>query len=551
MQFMTSRKAQIECDRLAEASGLDRIALDRIVVAMSIAHGQITLDSALDGDDSEPHVEDGAGSEWDGADGSRRDYHRLDSFDGVELFGPVLEGLHKTVLSTRLRVVLLRRHINRGFDILYRIFESCGKDWEATAIALSPKRRQGPKKDKDRKVKPLIIDVGKDFKDGSAVQWMFNREGGGQTNSNARIAGKPGVGKSQFLLNLLCSMVEQDPECGFILFDYKGDLAPNKDFVRATGAKVIRPGDEPIPINPFQLPESANLMLAPRAFAELFRVLAPRIGAVQERLVTMALQRCYGRRVQQEQFAGDGVVIPMLPDGEETEDPRDYPGTPYPTLAEIAEAIQDIYEEEGRGEDTLLATVSDLSSYNLFAEVSQQPIEDVFKVRWIIDLAGLQALRTFVGFVLMEFLHQAARSLSDTAYDEGPELRAIRGVVAVDEAHYYIRERCQPLLDLLRVGRSKGIPVFLSSQSLEDFKRYTELNEFLTNTFVLSHGVPPDTRTMAGALHTDMQEGKTAAARTATLDKFHAFATIAAIDGSDQGTYRHLVLKGFWERRGR
>jgi DNA helicase HerA-like ATPase len=207
-----------------------------------------------------------------------------------------------------------------------------------------------------------------------------------------------------------------------------------------------------------------------------------------------------------------------------------------------------MYDEEGRAEDTLLATVRDLARYRLFADVSERPIDRAFGVRWVIDLAGLQALRTFVGFVLVEFLHQAARALPDAAYDPAAEVRGVRGVVAVDEAHYYFRHRCQPVLDLLRVGRSKGVPVFLSSQSLEDFKRYTELSEFLPNTFVFRHGMPPDARTMAGALHTDLGEGASAAARTTSLDKFHALAALSGGEAVGTGPYRRLVLKGFWER---
>ena len=123
----------------------------------------------------------------------------------------------------------------------------------------------------------------------------------------------------------------------------------------------------------------------------------------------------------------------------------------------------------------------------------------------------------------------------------------MRGIVAIDEAHYYLQAKCRPLLDLIRIGRSKGVPVFLSSQSLEDFRGYTEVNEFLPNTFVFRHGIPPSRKTMAGALHVSMQEAGQLAGRSTSLEKFQALVTLA--DGPDTETLvRTLALRGFWER---
>jgi len=127
------------------------------------------------------------------------------------------------------------------------------------------------------------------------------------------------------------------------------------------------------------------------------------------------------------------------------------------------------------------------------------------------------------------------------------ELRQMRGVVAIDEAHYYLKARCRPLLDLIRVGRSKGVPVFLSSQSLEDFRGYTEVNEFLANTFVLKHGVPPEKKIVAGALHVDLGQAAAYATATTSLEKFQAFVSLAEDEDGLQGVQK-AALHGFWER---
>jgi len=508
MEFRSGRAAEVARSQLKDAARTDLIDLDRLAISLSVAAGAIDDDSGtLDATDGAPH-----------------EVYRLDRFGSREIFRPILCTLAGEDLSVEGLRDVLRQHINRGYDLLFRSYEACGKDWEATLRRLSPKALPVVSGGLDAAVVPIDIEVGRDLSDDEVVRWAFNREGGGQTNSNVRIAGMPGVGKSQVLLNMLCSILERGDDTGFILFDYKGDLAPNEDFLRATGARVLRPGDEAIPINPFQLPDNVNLKLAPRSFAETFRVLSPRIGQVQEGRLMRAMERCYARLA--------------APGGEEQRS--------YPTLVEIVGAVEEIYDEEDCAEDTVLAVLRDLTRYNLFADHCDRPLADIFSARWVIDLASLPTLRGFVAFVVMEFLHQVARSLPDSAFDPSADRRQTRGIVAVDEAHYYLKERCQPLLDLIRIGRSKGLPVFLSSQSLEDFRSYTEVNEFLPNTFIFRHGLPPDRRTLAGALHVGLGEAGQMATRITKLEKFEALVTLA--DGQDETLVKKLSLQGFWNR---
>ena len=532
MEFRSGRTAEIARSQLKDAARTDAIDLDRLAIALSISAG--------------PLNDETGGSE--AADGARHETHRIDSFGTRSVFHPVLCALAGQSLTQQDFRDLLRRHLNRGYDLLIRTFETCGKDWEATLRRLSPVMPTEFRPEVAGPVRSIDLAVGRDEADGSPVTWPFNREGGAQTNSNVRVAGMPGVGKSQVLLNLLCELKEQAPETGFILFDYKGDLAPNKEFIKAAGARVVRPGDEAIPINPFQLPANVNPALAPRAFAETFRVLSPRIGPVQEARLVQAMERCYGRLSGPHRDEMDDNVLPwpLLPQPDAPDQAAEISRT-YPTLAEIVAAVEESYAEEGRDDDSVLATLRDLTRYNLFADHCERPLAETFSARLVIDLASLQALRDFVAFVTMEFLHQVTRSLDDAAFDTALERRQMRGIVAIDEAHYYLQAKCRPLLDLIRIGRSKGVPVFLSSQSLEDFRGYTEVNEFLPNTFVFRHGIPPSRKTIAGALHVSMQEAGQLSGRTTSLEKFQALVTLA--DGRDTETLvRTLALRGFWER---
>lgn len=76
-------------------------------------------------------------------------------------------------------------------------------------------------------------------------------------NSHLAIMGKPGVGKTQFLLKILADIRTQSNfQTNFIYFDYKGDVQDNTRFLEA--AKVVPyrllQGGQSLPINPFILP---------------------------------------------------------------------------------------------------------------------------------------------------------------------------------------------------------------------------------------------------------------------------------------------------------
>lgn len=119
-------------------------------------------------------------------------------------------------------------------------------------------------------------------------------------------------------------------------------------------------------------------------------------------------------------------------------------------------------------------------------------------------------------------------------------------MVAIDEAHYYIKRRCQPLLELLPIGRSKGLPVFLSSQSLEDFRKQTELNEFLPNTFLFRHGGGMDRKAIATALGLSASEADSAASQVAGLEKFSVLTNVGK-----SGPIAPVRMTGFWEAAAR
>jgi len=506
--FRSSRKAKVERDRLLEESSLSGQCLDRLAIALSISRIKESREPEA------PIIWSSRETE----DGNLHQIDELDHFDGQPVFLPALEYLEGKSLQGSLFSERLRYHLNCGYDVLYRAFERSGS-WSKTLATIAPLPRSAKKEGVlQRQALPIEIEIGRRLDTSEPIVWRFNQEAGSQTNSNIRLAGMPGVGKSQVLLHLLSSICEQS-EAGFFLFDYKGDLHTNEDFLKLTGATVFQPGDTPIPINPFQLPPGVYQNMAPRTFAELCSLIEPKLGAVQKQLITRAVSLAY-----------QGAP----------------PDRGYPTLSEVFQKIQSVYAEMDRKADSVTALLGDLTGYDLFSDESEQSHQDLLSCRWVINLAGLPMLREFVASVFLEFLHQTTRSLTDSIFDHHQQTRKVRSIIAIDEAHYYLRRHCQPLLDLIRTGRSKGFPVFLSSQSLEDFRKYTELNEFLPNTFVFKHGNPPDRKTLSGSLGVSFSEAEQVASAVTGLDKFSGYATVAR--DPEQGNLYPAHLTGLWER---
>jgi len=491
VRIRAGRHARHARYELSESSGLDPTSLDRLAIATALATG--------------PECLDGTSPELDRVDGDQHDLGAVDTIGGQPVYSTLLAARAGGALEPPELERALRRLLNRGYELLLQRFESCGSSWTATVAALVERSggAAGGTSARSGEIPPIEVEVGKaDGGKGATIQWRVNDESGQSNNANTRLAGASGKGKSQVLLRLLAAIVQRSPQTGFVLLDYKGDLHGNRAFVKATGARVITPDRSAIPINPFELPPAVNRRLAPRAFAEIFAAVAPNIGPVQQTLLAQAMRKAYAH--------------------------ADDTGQASPTLADVRDAVMAEYERAGRSEDTVTAVLRDVAELGLFAQRSLFSPEDLLQQRLIIDLSNLRALRDFVAFVLLEHLHNIAQGLPDAPFDARRKTRALRTLVAVDEAHYYLeRSRCQPLLSLIRIGRSKGTPVFLCSQSLEDFRGATELNELLANTFVFGHGVAPPARGLAGAIGIGKQQAAAVADHVTQLDQFMAYTNLA------------------------
>lgn len=99
---------------------------------------------------------------------------------------------------------------------------------------------------KEKLTKDLDIFIGRNILSNDSLTMELNNTQK-HANSHLAIMGKPGVGKTQFLLKILTDIrVQSSYQTNFIFFDYEGDVLDNESFIENTRSRTYR-----------QLPESA------------------------------------------------------------------------------------------------------------------------------------------------------------------------------------------------------------------------------------------------------------------------------------------------------
>jgi len=335
---------------------------------------------------------------------------------------------------------VVKDHVDHGCAILKSLVDSSNQNRTEFFRLLAAEFS-----DVASSIPPLEVDAGLAEPSGKPVVLGFN-DMHAHPNPHMAIMGKD----LEEHLGLPCSRLADIRSLSggrthFVLFDYKGDISGNAGFVKASGARVFRLPDERLPINPFVLADydDRTIKLAARAKSESFASAQTRLGAVQKGRLTDAVVEAYERRREASER--------------------------YPDLQEVLQIVEADYEAEHRKLDSLIEVLRDLARFDLFWEHgTPQPILDSMITRTlIVDLSGLEMLRELVAYMVIEQLYREMSSLPDSAI--AGQYREIRAVLVIDEAHHYLGQQNIFLQRVIREGRSKGVAVFLASQSPNDY----------------------------------------------------------------------------------
>lgn len=353
---------------------------------------------------------------------------------------------------------IIKNHIDDGAKILWELFESQGQDISRWYTSLLEKIEL--KGAKDKLTKDLDIFIGRNILSNDPLVMELNNTQQ-HANSHLAIMGKPGVGKTQFLLKILADLrVQSSYQTNFIFFDYKGDVVDNDSFIDITRSKTYRllQNNESLPINPFVLPayDEQSILVSAREKSESFASINSKLGVVQKGALTEAITAAYAKR------------------SSSTE--------PYPDFQDVLELATMAYEEEGKRDDSLIEVLRDLANFNLFWSHghSIKPIEKLSNRSMIIDVHAMPVLKELVGYLVIERLYKEMTNLPDSPIKDGR--RTLRTILVIDEAHNYLGQKNIFLQRIIREGRSKGIVVFFASQSPSDYQQkffnFQELLEF-------------------------------------------------------------------------
>lgn len=356
---------------------------------------------------------------------------------------------------------IIKDHIDNGSNLLWEIFNKNGEDvnkWYSEVVSTT--QLSGGK---EIKTKDLDIFIGRNIINNNELILSLN-DTTKHANSHLAIMGKPGVGKTQFLLKLLADIrIQSDYQTNFIFFDYKGDVVDNETFVDTTRSRTYKllQNNETLPISPFILPsyDEQSIKISAREKAESFASINSKLGVVQKGSLTEAITAGYAA--------------------------RENDSKPYPDFNDILEIVTAEYEEEGKNEDSLIEVLRDLANFNLFWShgSSVPPMEKVSNRTMIIDLHKMPVLKELIGYLVIERLYKEMAALPDSTIKEGR--RTIRTILVIDEAHNYLGQKNIFLEKIIREGRSKGIVVFFASQSPSDYQqKFFNFQELLEFSFI-------------------------------------------------------------------
>jgi DNA sulfur modification protein DndE len=353
---------------------------------------------------------------------------------------------------------IVKDHIDNGAALLWELFQKNGEDinkWYKEMLGTI--QLSGAKK---LKTKDLDIFIGRDILHNNELIMALN-DTTLHANSHLAIMGKPGVGKTQFLLKLLADIrVQSDYQTNFIFFDYKGDVVDNETFIdiaRARTYKLLQ-NNETLPISPFILPsyDEQDIQLSAREKAESFASINSKLGVVQKGALTEAIIGGYAARANSDK--------------------------PFPDFNDVLEIASAAYEEEGKKDDSLVEVLRDLANFNLFWSHGSAvpPMDKISNRSMIIDVHKMPVLKELVGYLVIERLYKEMASLPDSPIKDGR--RTLRTILVIDEAHNYLGQKNIFFQKIIREGRSKGIVVFFASQSPSDYQQkffnFQELLEF-------------------------------------------------------------------------
>ena len=287
---------------------------------------------------------------------------------------------------------------------------------------------------------------------------------------NIGVVGDLGTGKTQLLQSLVFQIANgaagnRGVTPNVLIFDYKKDYS-SEEFVKATGARVIRP--QHIPLNLFDLSNSAQ-SITPwldryRFFSDAIEKIYSGVGAVQREKLKNSIKSAY---------QGQG-------------------GAGYPTIYEVYRNYQDSLKG---GSDSITGILGDMVDMELFAHDPNSIMSSSEFLKGVVVIAlnelgqDDRTKNMLVAILLNVFYEHMLKIQKRPFLGKDRNMRVVDSMLLVDEADNIMKYEFDVLRKLLLQGREFGVGVILASQYLSHFKTgATDYREPLLTWFL--HKVP-------------------------------------------------------------
>lgn len=370
--------------------------------------------------------------------------------------GLLITNIKKHVQKPDLTVATLqnvvRRHWHRGIMLLQEDWKEAEEDprkfWEILihrrAMLPDTVSKLGKFGEKPHDsigftgiAQPVYVDLGKSVDPPyESYKRLVNGVG---TSPHMAIMGQSGSGKTRIMKEVL-KQINAQTSAPVILLDLgKGDLANDTALIDALGAKILRVPEDGIPLDMFYASNQSDEVATDTVmgFRDSFSsVVQGKLGPKQLDTLREALKPLF---MSQEKI----------------------------TLEHVRAQLDQHYQDNDLKVDSVMSTINDLTQYTIFRpDFSPQQF---FSQSWIITFAHAHdTIKNLAVFLLMDALNTYMKRSPEAPQDSEGH-RAIRLILAVDEARHLLASKHDALSDNIRLHRSKGLVVTLASQSPDDY----------------------------------------------------------------------------------
>ena len=141
-----------------------------------------------------------------------------------------------------------------------------------------------------------------------------------------------------------------------------------------------------------------------------------------------------------------------------------------PDLADVVSAANHRYADNNwPDDDSLLACLREFTDFPLFSPAAEVEHHEFLEAPHVIDVHRLpEDLLKLAVFLMLDRLYADIMALPDAPLDVNGN-RQMRLIIVIDEAHHYLPCKQPTLEKMVREVRSKGVAIWLLSQSPDDF----------------------------------------------------------------------------------